>query len=255
MASAELAAECNNSSVVHVCTFNIRHYADRLEHMRGWLSLEEQVRAQRFLKEADRMRFVLGRAIVRSLCGAHLRIEPARIRLDHTSTGKPYLANPILAGRKRFEFNVAHSGDCVLVAWTEGRAVGVDVEALERYRSDRIKDISATAFSTAERVALSAAKPDEVITTFYRIWVRKEAILKAEGCGIGGSLRSFSVAQRQVSCIKWCDEVTYPESGRRWRSIDWIPAPDHLAALALPQGSVVHQCTPQNIYPQVREGC
>jgi 4'-phosphopantetheinyl transferase len=249
MPSAELGAEYHNSSVVHVCTFSIRDYAERLTHMYEWLSPEEQVRAQRFLKETDRMRFVLGRAIVRSLCGAHLGIEPASIQLDHTSTGKPYLANPIPAGRKRFEFNVAHSGDCILVAWTEAQAVGVDVEALERYVSVWIDDASAIAFSTAERAALSGAKPDEVLTTFYRIWVRKEAVLKAEGCGIGGSLRSFSVVHRNASCTKWLDEVRYPESGYSWRSIDWTPAPGHLAALALPQGSIVHQCAPQDICP------
>ena len=124
MASTELAPEYDNPSIVHVCTFSVRQYAERLACMSGWLSPDEQARAQRFLKEADRMRFVLGRAMVRRLCGAYLRIEPARVRLDHTLTGKPYLANSIPVGRKRFEFNVAHSGDCGLVAWTEGQAVG-----------------------------------------------------------------------------------------------------------------------------------
>lgn len=163
--------------------------------------------------------------------------------------GKPYLANPIPVGQKRFEFNLAHSGDCISVAWTDAQAVGVDVEALEHYGSVWINDASAIAFSTAERAALSAAKPDEVITTFYRIWVRKEAVLKAEGCGICGFLRSFSVVHRNVSCTEWSDEVRYPESGYSWKSIDWTPSPGHVAALALPQGSTVRHCAPQDICP------
>jgi 4'-phosphopantetheinyl transferase len=247
MVSTELAPECDNSPVVHVCISSVSHYTKQLTHMGTWLSPDEQARAQRFLKEPDRMRFILGRATVRCLCGAHLGISPARVLLAQTSAGKPYLANPIPADRKRFEFNIAHSGDCVLVAWTEERAVGVDVEAFERYGSVSFNDVPATAFSAAERAALAAAKPDEVIPTFYRIWVRKEAVLKGEGCGIAGALRSFSVACRHVSRTEWLDEVHYPESGRTWRIVDLIPAPDHLAAIALPQGSVVHQYTPPNI--------
>ena len=249
MVSTGLNAEDYNSPVVHVCTLSVSHYAERLAHMYESLSPEEQVRAQRFLKEIDRMRFVLGRAIVRSLCGAHLGIEPARIRLNYTPAGKPYLADALPAGRQRFEFNLAHSGACILSEWTQAHALGVDVEALERDGSVWINDASAIAFSTDEPAALSAATPDEVITTFYRIWVRKEAVLKAEGCGIGSSLRSFSVVRRDVSCTKWFDEVRYPESGYSWKSIDWIPAPGHLAALALPHGSMVHPCAPQDICP------
>lgn len=250
MAFAELGVGYRNPSVVHACTFSLKQYAQRLGYMHEWLSPEEQVRAQGFLRETDRTRFVLGRAIVRSLCGAHLGVEPARVRLNHTSTGKPYLANPIPVGRKRFEFNVAHSGDCILVAWAEAQAVGVDLEALELYGSVLIDDVSAIAFSTAERAVLSAARPDEVINTFYRIWVRKEAVVKAEGCGLGGSLRSFSVAHCKASCAEWFDEVRYPESGYHWRTIDWIPAPGHLAALAFPQGSIVRHCAPEDIYPK-----
>jgi 4'-phosphopantetheinyl transferase len=248
VASAELGDGCHNPSVVHVCTFSVRHCAERLTRRYGWLSSEEQARAQRFFNEADRMRFVLGRAIVRSLCGAHLGIEPARIRLDHTAMGKPYLTNPIPVGRKRFEFNVAHSGDCILVAWTEAQAVGVDVEAVERSGSAWISDASAIAFSAAERAALSA-RPEEVLATFNRIWARKEAVLKAEGCGLGNSPHSFSVVHPHVSYIKWLDEIRYPGSGHRWRSIDWVPAPGYVAALALPPGSIVRQCAPEDISP------
>jgi hypothetical protein len=69
--------------------------------------------------------------------------------------------------------------------------------------------------------------------------VRKEAVLKAEGCGIGGSLKSFSVVRQHAASTEWVEQVRYPASGRTWRIVDLAPALDHLGALATPQGSIV----------------
>jgi 4'-phosphopantetheinyl transferase len=249
MNSAELAPIGATPSIVHVCAFDVSRHFERLADLRQSLSPEEHSRAQRFLQEADRRRFILGRAVVRHLCGRHLQIEPAGVQLGQTWTGKPYLPNPVCTNQKHLEFNVAHSGNCVLIAWTEGGAVGVDVEALDRSSPALLNEVSGYGFSRAECAALSAAKPDELIVTFYRIWVRKEAVLKGEGCGLSGSLRSFSVACRHVSRTEWPDEVCYPASGRRWRIIDLVPAPDYAAALVLPEGSIMNQCTPREIGP------
>ena len=57
------------------------------------LSPEERTRAQRFLKEADRRGFVLGRGIIRCHCAKHPRTDPATIKPYQKSTGKPYLAH------------------------------------------------------------------------------------------------------------------------------------------------------------------
>lgn len=236
--------ECAFSSRVHVCAFAVSRYTRRLDDLAARLSPEDRARAYRFHREADRNRFILGRAVVRHLCGVYLGVEPVRIRLAQTPAGKPYLAGPVPPGRLRFEFSVAHSGDCVLVGWAEGLAVGVDVETLVADASPALAgDISARAFSRDEREVLSAAAPDKAADTFYRIWVRKEAVLKAEGCGLGGALESFSVARRQPGGTEWLDEVLYIESGRRWRLVDVLPAPGYLAGVALPQGSVIYQCT------------
>jgi 4'-phosphopantetheinyl transferase len=232
-----------DQSIVHVCPFSASHYADRLADLSQCLSEEEREHARRFIREADRCRFILGRAIVRHLCGMHSHIEPAIVRLGQTPAGKPYVINPISSQRKRFEFSVAHSGNCVLVAWAEGQIMGVDVEAVDRHSPALIKDVSASAFSPQERDALFSTMPDELANVFYRIWVRKEALLKAEGCGLGGALQSFSVAHRHLGRTVWPDKVIFPVGGRSWSIADLVPAADHAGALALPEGSAmrVHQ--------------
>ena len=228
-------------SIVHVCPFRVSHYADQLASISQSLSEEEGLRARRFVKEADRCRFILGRAIVRHLCGTHLHIEPASVRLGQTLAGKPYLADPIPPHQKRFEFSVAHSGNYVLVAWAEGQTMGVDVEAVDRHLPALIKDVSASAFSPIERHALFAAAPNEFASVFYRIWVRKEALLKAEGCGLSEALQSFSVVHCHLGCTEWPDEVISPVSGRSWAIADLVSSPDHPGALALPHGSTMYE--------------
>jgi 4'-phosphopantetheinyl transferase len=231
--------EANDSSLVHICVFRASRESRPFAEIATWLSSEERKRADRFFKEADRKRFVLGRAMVRHLCAAHLGVTPGAVRLEETSNGKPYLAYPAEVAERRFEFNVSHSGDCVLIAWSLGQSMGIDVEALDRDPPVLVNDVAAAAFSDAERTVLNAAAPDQIAATFYRTWVRKEAVLKAEGCGIGGRLQSFSVARRHEARTEWVDQLQYPDSGRIWKMVDLAPAPGHLAALALPEGAIV----------------
>ena len=239
MSDLALEAISGDSSLVHVCVFLVSRESRPFAEIATWLSSEERKRAGHFFKEADRRRFVLGRAMVRHLCATHLGITPGMVRLEQTSNGKPYVAYPTEVTEKRFEFNVTHSGDCVLIAWSLGRSVGIDVEALDRDPPVLFNDVAATAFSHAERAVLCAAAPDHIATTFYRTWVRKEAVLKAEGCGIGGRLQSFSVARRHEARTEWVDQVQYPDSRRIWKIVDLAPAPGHFAALAVPEDGIV----------------
>ncbi len=236
--------ESNDSSLVHVCAFRVSRESRPFAEIATWLSSEERKRADRFFKEADRKRFVLGRAMVRHLCAAHLGVTPGVVKLEQTSNGKPYLAYPTEVAERRFEFNVAHSGDCVLIAWSLGQPMGIDVEALDRDPPVLVNDVATAAFSDAERMVLNAAAPDQIAATFYRTWVRKEAVLKAEGCGIGGRLQSFSVARRHEARTEWVDQLQYPDSGRIWKMVDLAPAPGHLAALALPEAVIARIETP-----------
>lgn len=228
-----------DSFIVHVCPFLISREGRPFAEILTWLSSEERKRADRFVKEVDRRRFVLGRGMLRYLSAAHFRVTPEQVKLGQTANGKPYVAFPTATAERRFEFNIAHSGDCVLIAWTLGRSVGIDVEALDRTAPIAFNEVAATAFSGDECAVLLNAAPGHIADIFFRIWVRKEAVLKAEGCGIGGQLQSFSVAQRYNARTEWTDQVIYPGSGGIWKIFDLVPAPGHLAALAVSEGVVV----------------
>jgi 4'-phosphopantetheinyl transferase len=226
------------SSIVSVCTVLLDHCGHCVEEMVDALPDDEQERARRYIRREDRERFVVARMLIRRLCGAYFRLEPPAVPLRQSSLGKPYVAQEGSTSQHRLEFNVSHSGNCVILAWTEGKSVGVDVEAIERFRHSSFTEIARSAFSSDECAALAFVKPEDFAAAFYRIWVRKEAILKAEGCGISDALQSFSVGVRSPHGVRWPDEIMFPSSARMWSIFDFNPAPGHAASVAGPVGCV-----------------
>lgn len=82
-----------------------------------------------------------------------------------------------------FQFNLAHSGDTSICAGAMNRSIGVDIE--------QIKSIDTTLLLTYltknERNFLSDNPPSS-IAHFYRIWTKKEAVLKAAANDIDDSI-------------------------------------------------------------------
>jgi 4'-phosphopantetheinyl transferase len=222
---------------VQVTFFDLRH-----DHPDAFaVAPEERERAARFLREEDRHRYLMGRSAIRRLCAQHLGARPAEMQLLQNEHGKPYLAIP--AGVDRLEFNLAHSGDCIALAWSvgTGASLGIDVETVARHRTPDFHGIARTAFSPAECAVLDRAGTDELAATFYQIWVRKEAVVKAEGCGIaaGNALREFTVATLDsAGCVEWPVFVNFP-SGQRWQMHALPTATGYVAALATLPGSEV----------------
>ena len=128
----------------------------------------------------------------------------------------------------------ADSGNCVLIAWSTGGPVGVDVEAVKPGRRTLLMEMAQSAFSPAAFAVLRSIKSEDTAATFYRIWVRKEAVLKAEGDGLGGPMQSFSVVGLTSKGIQWSEEITLPSHDRIWRICDLKPAPAHAACIAVP---------------------
>jgi 4'-phosphopantetheinyl transferase len=198
------------------------------------LSPQELAKAGRFRQSADRERFVLGRAFVRNLCARHLKILASAVSFEESATGRPHLRGVGL------DFNVSHSGDCVLVAWSTAGRVGADVEWIKERDPGTLTDMARSSFSTDEFEVFSAASNQERTAIFYRVWVRKEALIKAEGVGLGGALKEFSVVRLEAGCPVWQEDVLYLPSGRVWSLVDLVAPQGYAAALAVAQGASVH---------------
>lgn len=142
------------------------------------LSPGERERAARFRFDEHRARFVRGRAALRVILADYTGADPAEIAFEYSRSGKP-----ALAGAKGLKFNTSHSAGRQMVA-VAGREVGVDVE---RVRSCfRFDDIVKRFLPPEEAAAVSSAE------TFFRVWTRREAFLKATGQGLTGLRNSIA---------------------------------------------------------------
>lgn len=149
----------------------------------------ELEQASRYRQSADRLRYTVARAALRELLGRRQGIEQAALRFSVTSHGRPELAGT--AGNGRLSFNVSHSGQHVLIAISDRRTVGIDVE-----RIDPILDWQALVdlvCTEDEQRVLREESAWLQRQSFFRCWTAKEALLKALGLGITGGLRALTV--------------------------------------------------------------
>jgi 4'-phosphopantetheinyl transferase len=155
----------------------------RREKLLALLSSEEQQRLQRWRLTADQDRFLLGRGLLRLRLGQTLGLEPARLRFRLGPHGKPALEG--LGSQGAPQFNLAHSGDLVLLALHPERPVGVDVE--KRRPGLEWRPIARRHLPSGSFEALEALPAEEQLDGFLQQWCRLEAGLKAMGCGFAAA--------------------------------------------------------------------
>jgi len=151
------------------------------------LAPEEAAQSARFVPAGARAQYVCAHGLLRLLLGAYLRTEPKSIRFTVGRWGKPSVAG---AGRSGPEFNIAHSGGEVLLAFAE-HAVGIDVE--RHRRLSEAVDIAERFFSPAEAQAIRALGAPAREIGFFRLWTRKEAVVKAAGLSVAAASREAVV--------------------------------------------------------------
>ena len=178
---------------IHVRPVMVQGGNSVVAELESFLSPDEITRATGFRFEQLRRSFLLSRGALRFLIGGYLGVSPGKVTLIQGSHGKPRLAKPEGAG-PAFEFNVSHSGEIALFAFTSGCELGVDVERI-RPLEDMTR-VASHFFSREESEELFSLPPCERERAFYLCWTRKEAYVKAVGEGLSIQLDSFSVTLR-----------------------------------------------------------
>lgn len=151
------------------------------------LSDDEQARAAGFRFETDRRRFVRAHTAKRAILADCVQTAPELLEFATGKNGKPELVH---GGDLRF--NMSHSGELALFAICLGHAVGVDVELRERI--ERGAAWLEKAMSTHERGAMLELPENMKNESLSRLWVCKEAWIKATGEGLSQPLDSFDVS-------------------------------------------------------------
>lgn len=109
---------------------------------------EEQQHALRFRQSDDRLRFVMGRALLRKLLGCYTKQGLEDIPFGQNAFGKPEL----LGYDSVPQFNVAHAGSYVTIG-LDLQPVGIDMEFINPlFDFDTVLDAT---FSSEEKLGLS----------------------------------------------------------------------------------------------------
>jgi len=193
-----------------------------LQPLASTLSPEERARAEKFFFDRDRNAYITARGALRQLLARYLHRPPSELQFAYESRGKPFLANP--SAGQPVNFNVAHSRNIALLAFSAGPSVGVDVEFI---RTDiASEEIAVRYFAPQEVAELHALPPEQHPTAFFLGWTRKEAYVKALGDGLQIPLASFcvSLTPAQPAALESADS-------HRWTLRNLSPGPGYAGAL------------------------
>lgn len=135
----------------------------------------ERERYAAMASEQRRLEFAAGRGLVKQLLERATGRPAGNHAIDIEASGRP-------TSDAGYGISIAHSGGLVACAVAKDLPIGVDVERPSSARNTG--RIAEQYFTTAESDWLAGEPPE----SFYRLWVLKEAWLKAEGTGIAGGL-------------------------------------------------------------------
>ncbi|MGC5015655.1 4'-phosphopantetheinyl transferase family protein [Streptosporangium sp. DT93] len=192
---------------------------------RGWrlLSGAERERALALADPAERRRYVVAHAALRTVLAGACGVPAGRLGFGRDDSGRPCLLPP--DGRPVPDFNLSHSDSWALVAVAPpGARVGVDVERV-RGGFDHLE--MARRFYQPEEVD---RLPDAGPEGFFRLWTAKEAYIKASGAGLAG-MSDVLVRERSAThATVLSRSARFPECRVRWLDV----APGYTAALVTP---------------------
>jgi 4'-phosphopantetheinyl transferase len=178
------------------------------------LSDAEVAQFNRLTNVRQRARRVHARAALRHILSSYLGTNPARIAIHAGVHGKPRVAG--------VEFNCSHAPSLTLVA-VASQPIGVDVEPITACEGiDAIGHRFINEVEYADIVAMPAGRaPIEML----RLWVIKEACLKAIGTGLATDPRELCVRHASPAVF----DVSRGADALRARL---VAVPGHVAAVA-----------------------
>ena len=193
------------------------------------LSEEERDRFRRYLRLEDASRYAVTRILLRMLLGQYLNEPADHLVFRYGKYGKPAFASRCAS--ENLYFNVSHSEDMAIFAFTYAAEVGVDVEYI-RFIDD-FEAIAGRHFSCAENYRLRQAEPRQQLLNFYRLWTCKEAFTKALGVGLSNGLGYFDIMLTAESPAVLLSVETDTTEASKWCIKETMPAAGYAASIAL----------------------
>lgn len=174
------------------CPYDSHDGLQRVAACYATLDAVERGRADRYRVVGERTRYVITRATLRHVLSARTGVSASALQFTSVRNGRP-----ALLGYPTLSFNVSHAGDHALIALSERRTVGVDIEHIHPQTDwQSLVDMVCSARQRAQLRVGPETLEEEIVTgrqrgRFFQCWTAKEAILKALGIGLTDHLQSI----------------------------------------------------------------
>jgi 4'-phosphopantetheinyl transferase len=212
---------------VHLWRADLGAWLPFIPQLHGLLAEDEQAKAARFRFDEHRHRSIVARGLLRLLLSRYTRLAAAAIDFAYSPQGKPSMA-PSLT--QSLEFNLSHSAQMALFAFSATGPIGVDIEYLRPVA--HLSQLSQRFFSATEANLIQTCTEDAQISMFFRLWTAKEAYLKATGVGLT-NLRQVCLSQSATG------ELQFKQGWQLW---EFTPAPQFQASLAYAGAPMLVKC-------------
>ena len=200
---------------------------DKLEYLDFYLSEDEEQRAARLKSPQKRAYFRTARAVLRGLLAVYSGQALQAIRFVYGAKGKPRVQS--VPGTRPLEFNLSHSGNLLLAAFSIEAPLGIDLELDQPIEHRDI--VVRQYFSVNDRIAYRAMPAEQQKRAFLRAWTCREACGKADGAGFvfGSDLDFFSMQPGDPSAAM---SIAFSKFGEFWL-LPFSPQSGFTAAVAM----------------------
>ncbi len=160
----------------------VQQFSSLLPDFLRVLSEEEIRRSERYHRKQDAVRFIVGKGMLRIILSRYLDHHPAEIIFAKSFNKKPRITPPV-----GLEFNVSYSKEWIIVA-VAAEPTGVDIEFIDpTFDYELVMD---NWFTKEEKEYITFSPTPHA--SFFSLWTRKEALLKATSLGLNDYLKDFS---------------------------------------------------------------
>jgi 4'-phosphopantetheinyl transferase len=195
---------------------------------RDLLDPAEREQEPRFYFARDRRRYLVTRALVRTVLSRYVPLSPAAWSFSANAYGRPQIVNP--QGQEAgLAFNLSHTHSLIVLGVTSRGELGVDVENI-RAREVSI-GIADRYFAPEEVAALRAAPAQQQQYRFFEYWTFKEAYIKARGMGLSLPLDKFSFHYPDDVSVEIAIQPELSDDPSRWQFWQFRPADEYLLAI------------------------
>lgn len=190
----------------------------------GLLDQQELDKAETFNNPLMRSQYIAVRGLLRSILAEYLPAKPGDLQFTYGEYGKPALLGHDL------NFNLSHTSGKLAIAVSDLKHIGVDIEEIRSRKA--LSELAKRCFSTREFSAWNCLPASQQLQTFYRLWTKKEAFVKAVGRGI-----ALGLVQCEIDMQSGLDFVNIPQGygqAQDWKIIELAAEPGFCGALVVP---------------------